>query len=83
MYGNQLSVAHTGTDSCVVLIGSDSCMNANRRFTTNNIRFDTHFATHSSEKAAMAFQVSKTRHNSRTKHYFANPRIKIQEITVH
>ncbi len=24
----------------------------------------------------MAFQVSKTRHNSRTKHYFANPRIK-------
>ncbi len=26
----------------------------------------------------MAFQVSKTRHNSRTKHYFANPRIKIQ-----
>ncbi len=32
----------------------------------------------SSEKAAMAFQVSKTRHNSRTKHYFANPRIKIE-----
>ncbi len=26
----------------------------------------------------MAFQVSKTRYNSRTKHYFANPRIKIQ-----
>ena len=27
----------------------------------------------------MAFQVSKSSHNSRTKHYFANPRIKIQE----
>ncbi len=27
-------------------------------------------------EAAMAFQVSKTSHNSRTKHYFANPRIK-------
>ncbi len=36
-------------------------------------------ATCSSEKAAMAFQVSKTKHNSRTKYYFANPQIKIQE----
>ncbi len=27
----------------------------------------------------MAFQLSKSSHNSRTKHYFANPRIKIQE----
>ncbi len=27
----------------------------------------------------MEFQVSKSSHNSRTKHYFANPRIKIQE----
>ncbi len=27
----------------------------------------------------MAFQVSKTRHNSRTKHYFANPWIKIHD----
>ncbi len=35
--------------------------------------------THSSEKAAMAFQVSKTSHNSRTKLYFANPIIEIQE----
>ena len=31
---------------------------------------------YSSEKAAITFQVSKTRQNSR----FANPRIKIQEI---
>ncbi len=37
--------------------------------------------THSSKKAAMAFQVSKTRHNSRTKNYFTNSRIKIQEKT--
>ncbi len=33
----------------------------------------TSFATDSSEKDAMAFQVSKPRHNSRTKLYFANP----------
>ena len=31
-----------------------------------------------SEKATMAFQVSKS-YNSRTKHYFANPHISIQE----
>ncbi len=34
----------------------------------------TTFATHSSKKAAMAFQVSKTMHNSRSNNYFANPR---------
>ncbi len=38
---------------------------------------NTPWSMHSSEKAAIAFH--KTRHNSRTKHYFANPRIKIQE----
>ena len=36
----------------------------------------TSFAMHSCEKATMAFQV---KHISRTKNYFANPRIKIQE----
>ncbi len=30
-------------------------------------------ATQESEESAMAFKVSKTSHNSRTKHYFANP----------
>ncbi len=32
-----------------------------------------------SVSVAMAFQVSKTRHNSRTKLYFANPQIAYQE----
>ncbi len=40
--------------------------------------------THCSEKATMAFQVSKSSHNSRTKQYFANPQIKIQEnVTIY
>ncbi len=33
-------------------------------------------ATQESEETATAFTVSKTSHNSRTKHYFANPRMK-------
>ncbi len=45
--------------------------------TTSNTPW-TSFSTHSSEKAALAFQVSKTRHNSRMKHNF-DLRIKIQE----
>ncbi len=39
----------------------------------------TSFASHCSEKATMAFQVGKSSHNSRTKYYFANPQIAIQE----
>ncbi len=35
--------------------------------------------TQKSEKSAMAFKVSKTGPNTRTKHYFANPVIAIQE----
>ena len=35
--------------------------------------------THSSEKAAMAFHLSKTRHNSRTKNYFTIHELKSKE----
>ncbi len=45
----------------------------NRKF----VRTD--YSTQDSEETATAFTVSKSTHNSRTKLYFENPRIKIQE----
>ena len=68
-FSSLLTLAATNSYRCYVELATKY---------SSNIRW-TSFATDSSEKAAMAFQVSKTRHNSRTKLYFANPRIKIQE----
>ncbi len=69
--------------SSLLTLAATNSQRSSTKLTTkqsSNTQWTSFSLRHSSEKAATAFQVSKTRHNSRTKHYFANPRKHDQKL---